>query len=153
MEIEETTVFPALAKTCEFVYMYHMFIRKLATAFGFFAALAIALSPALAGAAELVMFERKGCIWCQRWERDVGAIYDKTQESKFLPLRRVDLDRREGVGNILLSGPVLFTPTFIVIDNGREIGRITGYMSEDSFWGLLGSYADKLRIPRDINRI
>ncbi len=152
MEIEETTVFSALAKTFEFVYMYHMSGRKLATAFGFFVALAIVLSPALARASELVMFERTSCIWCQRWDRDIGAIYDKTQESKLLPLRRVNLDRRE-TGNIQLAGPVLFTPTFVVVDNGREIGRITGYMSEDSFWGLLGTYADKLRIPRDANRI
>lgn len=132
--------------------MYHMSGRKLATAFDFFVVLAIIMSPALAHASELVMFERKGCIWCQRWDRDVGATYGKTQESKLLPLRRVDLDRRE-TGNILLAGPVLFTPTFIVVDNGREVGRITGYMSEDSFWGLLGTYADKLRIPRDTNRI
>lgn len=132
--------------------MYHMFGRKLATAFGVFLVLATVLSPALARASELVMFERKSCIWCQRWNRDIGATYGKTQESKLLPLRRVDLDRRE-TSNILLAGPVLFTPTFVVVDNGREIGRITGYMSEDSFWGLLGVYADKLRIPRDTNRI
>lgn len=152
MEIEESTVFPALAKICEFVYMYHMSGWKRATAFGFFLATAIVLSPALACAAELVMFERKSCIWCQRWDRDVGATYDKTQEAKLLPLRRVDLDRRD-TGHILLAGPVLFTPTFVIVDNGREIGRITGYMSEDSFWGLLGTYTDKLRIPRDTNRI
>lgn len=132
--------------------MYHMSGWKLATAFAFFVVLAIVVSPAIARASELVMFERKSCIWCQRWDRDVGAIYGKTQESKLLPLRRIDLDRRDK-SDILLAGPVLFTPTFIVVDNGREIGRITGYMSEDSFWGLLGTYADKLRIPRDTNRI
>lgn len=131
--------------------MYHMSGWKRATAFSFMLVVT-ALSPAFACAAELVMFERKSCIWCQRWDRDVGAIYNKTQESKLLPLRRVDLDRRE-TGDILLAGPVLFTPTFVVVDKGREVGRITGYMSEDSFWGLLGAYADKLRIPRDTNRI
>lgn len=129
-----------------------MFGRKLVKTFGLAALLAIFMSPVLARASELVMFERKSCIWCQRWDRDVGATYDKTQESKLLPLRRVDLDRRS-TSDILLAGPVLFTPTFVIVDNGREIGRITGYMSEDSFWGLLGTYADKLRIPRDANRI
>lgn len=132
--------------------MYPMFGRKLVKTFGLTALLAIFLSPVLAHASELVMFERKSCIWCQRWDRDIGTIYDKTQESKLLPLRRVDLDRRDK-NDILLAGPVLFTPTFVIVDNGREIGRITGYMNEDSFWGLLGIYADKLRIPRDTNRI
>lgn len=129
-----------------------MFGWKLAKTLVLAALLAIFLSPSLARASELVMFERKSCVWCQRWDRDVGASYDKTQESKLLPLRRVDLDRRDK-SEILLDGPVLFTPTFVIVDNGREIGRITGYMNEDSFWGLLGAYADKLRIARDTNRI
>ena len=39
------------------------------------------------------MFERDGCVWCARWDRDVGPIYDKTDEAKLLPLRRINLDR------------------------------------------------------------
>jgi thioredoxin-related protein len=29
------------------------------------------------------------------------------------------------------------TPLFVLVDNGREIGRIRGYPGEDNFWGLL----------------
>ncbi len=32
---------------------------------------------------------------------------------------------------------MLFTPTFVLFDDGREIGRIEGYPGEDFFWGLL----------------
>ncbi|MEC9367868.1 MAG: thioredoxin family protein, partial [Pseudomonadota bacterium] len=32
---------------------------------------------------------------------------------------------------------VVFTPTFVVLHEGREIGRILGYSGEDFFWGLL----------------
>jgi len=32
---------------------------------------------------------------------------------------------------------VMYTPTFVLLNNGREIGRITGYPGEDHFWGLL----------------
>ena len=35
--------------------------------------------------------------------------------------------------------PVIAAPTFVLVDKGREIGRITGYLNDDAFWGLLGS--------------
>src|SRR3954454_24611036 len=81
------------------------------------------LWPVLAGASELVMFEQGGCVWCARWNREVGPVYDKTAEAKLLPLRRVDIGQQNAAG-VALTGPVIYTPTFVVIDNGREIGRI-----------------------------
>jgi hypothetical protein len=32
---------------------------------------------------------------------------------------------------------VLFTPTFVLINNGQEQARIEGYPGEDFFWPLL----------------
>jgi thioredoxin-related protein len=95
-------------------------------------------------AAELLMFERDGCVWCQRWNREIGPVYDKTDEAKVLPLRRIDVDRDKATG-VTLESPVRWTPTFVVIDEGREIARIVGYSSDESFWGLLGKLAAKLR--------
>ncbi|MGO4664960.1 thioredoxin fold domain-containing protein [Bosea sp. 2RAB26] len=88
-------------------------------------------------AAELVMFERDGCIWCARWDREVARVYANTPEGKAAPLRRVDLGstRADEPG---LAAPVRFTPTFVLMDEGREVGRITGYIGDDAFWGLLG---------------
>lgn len=97
-------------------------------------------------ASELLIFERDGCVWCQRWEREVGPIYDKTAETKVLPLRRINVDREKARG-VTLASPVRYTPTFVVVDNGREVGRITGYISDDAFWGLLGKLSDKLVPP------
>lgn len=103
--------------------------------------------PGLAKAADLLMFERAGCPWCERWDREVGRIYHKTETARLLPLRRVNVDRRTPA-DIALASPVLFTPTFVVLENGREIGRITGYISDDAFWGLLDQLVTKLRPPR-----
>lgn len=107
------------------------------------------LWPAVAPATELVMFERAGCVWCQRWDREVGANYAKTEEAKTLPLRRVDLDVA-ATGGISLASPVRYTPTFVVVDQGREVGRITGYISDEAFWGLLGALAAKLTPVRNL---
>lgn len=94
----------------------------------------------VAQAAEFVMFERAGCVWCQRWNREIAPIYDKTDEAKVLPLRRVDIDHDKPT-DITLASPVIYTPTFVVIDKGREIGRISGYTNDMSFWGLLSKFA------------
>ena len=113
------------------------------------AVLAASLSMSrVAQAAELVMFERAGCVWCQRWDREIAPIYDKTDEAKVLPLRRVDIGRDKPT-DIKLTSPVIYTPTFVVIDNGREIGRISGYTNDMSFWGLLGTFAAQVELAPD----
>lgn len=109
--------------------------------------LAAALAwPAHMQASELLMFEREGCVWCQRWDRDVGSIYHKTAEAKLLPLRRINTES-QAARDITLASPVRYTPTFVVVDNGREIGRITGYVSDDAFWGLLAALATRIIPP------
>jgi hypothetical protein len=111
-------------------------IGKLATALGILAVWVLT-AAAPAQATELVMFERDGCIWCVRWHREVGAVYAQTPEGRMAPLRRVDMGAARG-SEPGLASPIRYTPTFVLIDSGREIGRITGYMGDDAFWGLLG---------------
>lgn len=151
--MEETTGFPALADTCEFVYMYLMIAGTLARTFVASAlAAGLLLWSAVTQASELVMFEQAGCVYCQRWDRDVGALYGKTNEAKALPLRRISIQNQTTSG-VALAAPVRFTPTFVVVDNGREVGRITGYSSDDAFWGLLDALVAKLASLSEPKRI
>ncbi len=124
--------------------MYHMFGKTAAKLLlvGLFAFAANLLSLP-ARAAELLMFESGGCIYCLRWDRAVGSIYDKTAEAKILPLRRIDVSQQSSSG-VALQSPVRYTPTFVVVDRGREIGRIEGYSSDDQFWGLLDELVAKV---------
>ncbi|WP_255468868.1 hypothetical protein [Reyranella sp. CPCC 100927] len=108
------------------------------------AAAVLATSPAIARAADLVMFHSKSCPWCAAWDRDIGKVYDKTKEARVLTLRRVDADR-ETDGGVKLARPVEVTPTFVIVACGREIGRIIGYPGEDHFWGLLGKEIERNR--------
>ena len=111
--------------------------------FGAILALTLAVWTLPVTAAELVMFERTGCVWCLRWEREIGPIYPKTPEGRAAPLRHVSLDRGPP-GDLALAEPVFYTPTFVLMNDGREIGRITGYIGEDAFWGLLAGMVGKL---------
>lgn len=92
-----------------------------------------------AGAAELrlLMFDQPGCIYCARWEAEIGPIYPVTDEAKTAPLTRIDIHDALPDG-VALDRPATLTPTFVLLDGGRESGRIEGYPGEDFFWFLLG---------------
>ncbi len=89
-----------------------------------------------ADAAELVMFEQPLCEWCELWQEEVGGIHVKTQEARVALLRWVDIDDDRPADLETLQA-IVYTPTFVLMEKGREVGRITGYPGEDHFWGLL----------------
>ena len=95
-----------------------------------------ALLSAPLWALELVMVEQDGCVYCELWNEQISEIYPKTAEGKFAPLRRVDLFELDESGVAFERG-VNFTPTFVVVDDGRELTRLEGYPGEDFFWFLL----------------
>lgn len=111
-----------------------------------FLAVTLLLCAFGAQAAELVMFDRAGCPWCRRWDREVGAVYPLSQEGQRAPLRRASLDQPLPP-DLQLTPPVFYSPTFVLMDQGREIGRITGYQGDDSFWGLLSAMLKKIGEP------
>ena len=108
-----------------------------------FGAMFIALSLSNARAAELVMFEQVGCAWCEAFDREIAPIYGKTEEGLRAPLRRVDTSLGAPPDLAFIETERL-TPLFVLVDRGREIGRIRGYPGEDHFWGLLGVLMKKL---------
>lgn len=84
----------------------------------------------------LLMIEQAGCVYCLRWDAEIAPQYPLTDEGKAAPLTRADL--RDPVPEaITLSRPAAFTPTFVLLSDGIETGRIEGYPGEDFFWPLL----------------
>ena len=103
--------------------------------------LILLLGPAQA--AELVMFEQKGCVWCQKFDREIAPAYDKTSEGRRAPLRRLDIAQPVPPELIFIKRE-RFTPVFVLVDGGREIGRIRGYPGDTFFWGLLANLIERL---------
>ena len=101
------------------------------------ALLLIALTaPAMGGELRLLMLDQEHCEWCEAWDKEVGVVYARTVEGKRAPLIRSSIheDLPEGV---TIARRAHFTPTFVLLEDGREIGRIDGYPGEDFFYGLL----------------
>jgi hypothetical protein len=103
----------------------------------------LALVGASAHAAELVMFEQKGCVWCERFNREIAPAYEKTDEGRRAPLRRVDI-AKPMPADLTFVRRERFTPVFVLVDSGREFGRIRGYPGDTFFWGLLAGMIEKL---------
>lgn len=128
----------------------HRITRRVILALGLGA---IAAAPARAtGNWRLIMVEEAGCIYCARWHAEVGPGYASSPEGRFAPLQQVRIGSAEVAG---IQG-LRYTPTFVLADGGREVGRITGYPGADFFWGLLDEmlgrtpYKGQQSAPEDI---
>jgi hypothetical protein len=106
------------------------------------AQLALVPLAATAQGLVLIMVEQPGCVYCQRWDEEIAPKYDLTDEGRRAPLQRQQLRAALPEG-VTLDRPATFTPTFILLREGVEAGRIEGYPGEDFFWGLLGQMLDR----------
>ncbi len=110
-------------------------------------AITLLVSPVISRAEmTLLMAEEDGCMWCARWDTEISKIYPKTPEGHAAPLQRIDIHAAKPEG-IALDRPLYYTPTFVLLDNGQEVGRIEGYPGEDFFWGLLGVLLRDAGVP------
>jgi len=96
----------------------------------------VALAGPAAADVRLVMVEQPGCVWCARWDAEVGDAYALTAEGRTAPLQRLEL-HAPLPRDLNFARPPVFTPTFVLFHDGAEIGRIEGYPGEDFFWPLL----------------
>ncbi len=98
-------------------------------------ALSLAALTALpARAVELVMVEQHGCVYCERWNDEIAPAYPKTNEGAFAPLRRVDISDVDD--SVATARAVVFTPTFLLVEDDTELGRLEGYPGPEFFWPL-----------------
>lgn len=97
--------------------------------------------PALA--AELLMVEQKICPFCKQFHQEVN--YSSTETGKLIPLRPIELtdpwpsDLKDIKHDML-------TPTFILVEDGKELGRLRGYPGKEDFWALIKKLMDEHQI-------
>lgn len=101
------------------------------------ALLLVAFAPPGSGEAEaqsgrvrLIMVDDPNCWFCRQWNEKVGRGYAQSPEGKIAPLRRV----ARGAPELKGLTPVVLTPTFIVMEGSREVGRISGFSGPSYFY-------------------
>ena len=107
--------------------------------------LVLMISSAARAEPQLLMVEQDGCHWCARWHEEIGAIYPKTWEGRAAPLRSLDL-RAKLPSDVTLDRTAVFTPTFVLLIDGQETGRLEGYAGDEFFWVLLDDLLQKAGI-------
>ncbi|CAL8981658.1 hypothetical protein RHODGE_RHODGE_01744 [Rhodoplanes serenus] len=110
---------------------------------------AAAAAPAsgAGGRVQLLYVREAGCPYCREWDLKIGTIYHKTPEARRAPLREIE-KRDVPAAGLRLARPVRYTPTFVLLLDGAELGRIEGYPGEDFFWGRLDRLLEQL--PADV---
>lgn len=94
----------------------------------------IATAPAV-----LVMIGDPGCPYCARFEREAAPGYTASEDGKLAPLVR----RYRHDADVAFLSRIVYSPTFVMLVRGREVGRIVGYAGEELFWmRLAGLIAD-----------
>jgi thioredoxin-related protein len=86
--------------------------------------------------AELLVFESKNCVYCFIFRRDVAPSYQRSPRALDVPIRYIDV-RKTDLANLQLRAPLTMLPTIVLMKNGREVDRISGYMGPEPFFHMV----------------
>ena len=89
---------------------------------------------------KILMFDSNFCMFCEAWEQEIGIVFEKSDYAKYFQLMRRDRSKQDQI-NIDLKSTVIGTPTFVIINKNREIGRIVGYSGAEMFWWQLSEFS------------
>ncbi len=100
---------------------------------------------ASAHAAELLYFFSPTCGYCRAFDEEVAGIYPRTDAGTIAPMRRIEVDPETfealEAGLPFEAGTV---PTFILVDEGKEVARLNGYSGDELFWMSMQRLLDLL---------
>lgn len=85
---------------------------------------------------EVLVFEVDNCAYCRLFRRDVLPQYLRSKRARVAPIRFVDA-RRADPGRYGLTAPLSMVPTVVVLQDGREQGRIVGYTGPEPFFHMI----------------
>ncbi len=85
---------------------------------------------------EILVVEIDNCIYCGLFRRDVAPTYKVSGRAKTIPMRFIDINAPD-VDRLALTAPIDSVPTVLVVENGRELGRIAGYVGPENFFHSL----------------
>lgn len=84
----------------------------------------------------LMMVTSPACHYCAAWKAEIGPGYAASAEGRVAPIFEVDL-RGPYPDGLALDRRPWITPSFILLQNGAELGRIEGYVGKHHFHPVL----------------
>ncbi len=86
---------------------------------------------------QLIVMEAPGCTYCKVFRRDILPSFATSERGKALPVRFLDVNDLERA-NLTLDSSVDMVPTFVLVQDRREVGRIAGYVGPAAFFQSIG---------------
>lgn len=81
---------------------------------------------------ELLVLEVETCSICFLVRQRIQPVYEKTTHARTVPMRYVDITRRDEL-QLGLTSRVDTLPTIVLMRDGKEINRFVGYMGHENF--------------------
>ena len=97
-----------------------------------------ALGPdsAKPGHLELLVIEVKGCSICDLVRVHIQPAYEATPRALRVPMRYIDITHIDEL-KLGLNTRVATLPTIVLMQDGREVDRISGYTGPQNFFAAL----------------
>lgn len=111
-----------------------LIVLLLLTCAGMATGLQAALAPATEAAArlELIVIEVKGCKICALVRDEIQPAYERTPRAREVPLRYLDITSVDET-RLGLIAPVDVVPTIVLMRDGQEVDRVSGYTGPKNF--------------------
>jgi thioredoxin-related protein len=94
-------------------------------------------SPRAGHRLEVLVLEVRNCDICSLVRTNVQPLYEQAAFARDVPMRYVDITRIDE-RRLGLRDSVRTVPTIVVIRDGEEVDRITGYMSPADTLRIIG---------------
>lgn len=85
---------------------------------------------------ELIVLEAPNCTYCAVFRRDVLPAYQRSTRAGELPIRFLDLND-PAADELKLAATVNMVPTIVLMREGAEVERISGYIGPDAFFATV----------------
>jgi thioredoxin-related protein len=90
-------------------------------------------APTTGGGLEFLVLEVKGCHVCELVRTHILPQYERSTTARDAPMRFVDLNAVDEA-KLGLTAPVTTVPTVVLMREGQEVARLTGYMGPQIFF-------------------
>lgn len=90
-------------------------------------------TPAANAGLEFLVLEVKSCHVCELVRTQILPQYERSATAREAPMRFVDLNSVDEAG-LGLTAPVMTVPTIVLMREGQEVARLTGYMGPQIFF-------------------
>ncbi len=92
--------------------------------------------PAPQSGLEMLVFERQACVYCDLFRSEILPRYKASAPAVRAPMRFVDIDHVD-LESLGLRTRLTTIPTAVLMQNGTEVDRITGYTGPETFFQII----------------